>query len=84
MSECDSLTCRLGVEASNYLLRLEVYPEGGEYVGSVQVTSGGTVLREEQVKGTDSVKVDLTEGDLVFDFQTQGNFLGIKVSERQV
>ena len=80
--ECDSLLCQLDIGASSYQITLEVYPEGGQYVGSVRVTLGEVVLKNTELKPQESFTVNLNEGVLTFNFETRNSSLGIKVSSR--
>ena len=78
--DCDTLECELALQTSNYMVILELNPQGEEYVAAVTVTSGSNTLREVDVKGTQQFSVQLQQdGELLFDFQSQEMALRIQV-----
>ena len=82
-NNCDTLVCTLDILLSTYELTLEVYPRGGEHVGSVTVlTERDEPLAVVQVKETDSFDVELEEGTLRFVFETHDGSLKIMVIVR--
>ena len=79
-ANCDRVICKLGLIASTYDLILEVYPQGGDYVGSVTVESEDVILEAVQVKEFHSFDVVLQEGKLHFNFETHDGSLEIMVT----
>ena len=76
---CDTLECELALQTSNYMVILELNPQGEEYVASVTITSGTNTVKDIDVKETQQFSVELQSGELLFNFQSQEKALGIQV-----